>query len=209
MPNKAMLGIKDVKGVLVDLLEKLVGDNWEEWLMEIKKFLRKEPCWVKGATRVGNSAIRLLSGNETITIASCDGTQTLAQARKTFPGWIDDDFKNWNLDKQGMATEETTVQVHEPVRNATFAQMFGSLGNDLDKLCLTQHQIKAFCEKYSNWLCTDNYTTFFLLKVEDQFFVARVNVSSDGLCVYVYRLEHGCVWRAGRHYRVMLPQLVA
>ena len=37
----------DFRGVLVDLLEKLGGPNRMEWFENLKRFLRKEPCWVE------------------------------------------------------------------------------------------------------------------------------------------------------------------
>ena len=40
-----MLGVREVSGVVTDLLEKLGGENGKEWLVETKRFLRKEPCW--------------------------------------------------------------------------------------------------------------------------------------------------------------------
>ncbi len=163
---------------------------------------------VEGRAMQKNSILRLLSAGTTITLAPCDGTQTLAQAKKTFPSGIDSDFKNCKLDKQGLATEETSVQVYELAKNATFAQMLGSLGADLDKLCLTQHQIKVFCEQHSNWLHTDGYGTFFLFKEDEQFFVAGVGVDSGGLYVYVRRFfEDDYVWRAGDAPRLVVPQL--
>ena len=54
--NESMLGrlIKTVAdfsqeklGILCDLAEKLSGESWREWLAELKKFLRKEQCWVR------------------------------------------------------------------------------------------------------------------------------------------------------------------
>ncbi|MFZ2303816.1 MAG: hypothetical protein WAV98_03465 [Minisyncoccia bacterium] len=60
-----VLGMKDVKGVLVDLLEKLVGDDFETWLKEIKKFLRKEPCWVATSPFPIWKTIRLGTGLKT------------------------------------------------------------------------------------------------------------------------------------------------
>lgn len=44
--SKDMLGVKDVKGAITDLLGKLGGDDSFAWFAEFKKFLRKEPCWV-------------------------------------------------------------------------------------------------------------------------------------------------------------------
>ena len=87
--------------------------------------------------------------------------------------------------------------------------MFGSLGTDLDKLCLTQHQIKTFCEVHKEWLRKDGYATFFLFKVDEQFFVAHVRVSSVGLGVHVFRFGLDDVWYAEYSHRMVVPQLTA
>ena len=42
---------RSVLKVLKDLLIKLSGEDWEVWFVEIKKFLRKEPCWTKAQVR--------------------------------------------------------------------------------------------------------------------------------------------------------------
>lgn len=83
--------------------------------------------------------------------------------------------------------------------------MFGSLGTDLDKLCLTQHQIKTFCEVHKELLRKDGYATFFLFKVDEQFFVVDVYVRSGGLRVHVHRFERGNVWDAESSHRVVVP----
>ncbi|NTV22603.1 MAG: hypothetical protein HGB03_03520 [Candidatus Yonathbacteria bacterium] len=160
------------------------------------------------ASKADNAILRLISKGETIVIDVCDGSETLATAKEVFPG-IDGDFKNWGTNKAGIATKEQVVDVHELVKDATFAQMFGSLGTDLDKLCLTQAQIKNFCKKHFNWLRTDGYPTFFLFKVEDQFFVAYVLVHSDGLRVYVRQFEDVLVCSAVNSHRLVVPQLTA
>jgi len=153
-----------------------------------------------------NSITLLLSKGESIIIDACEGKENLADAKDVFKSGIDSDFKNWNTNKPEKNTEETAVQVHEIVKNSTFAQMFGSLGTDLDKLCLTQSQIKNFCKKHSNWLRTDGCATFFLFKVGDQFFVAGVFVYSGGLGVSVFRFESDSVWDAGGAHRIVVPQ---
>lgn len=153
-----------------------------------------------------DSFTRLLSRGESIIIADCDGQETLANAKDVFKSYIDDGFKNWKINNKSVATEETPVEVRELVKDATFVQMFGSLGTDLDKLCLTQHQIKMFCKKHSNWLRTDGYATFFLFKENNQFFVARVYVESGGLSVSVDHLGDDYVWNAECAHRVVFPQ---
>ncbi len=153
-----------------------------------------------------NSITRLLSKGESIIIDACEGKENLADAKDVFKSGIDSDFKNWNTNKPSKNTEETAVQVHEIVKDSTFVQMFGSLGTDLDKLCLTQSQIKNFCKKHSNWLRTDGYATFFLFKVDDLFFFASVDVYSDGLYVSVVRFGFDDVWDADRARRIVVPQ---
>ena len=156
-----------------------------------------------------NAILQLLSTSLIIIVPACDGTQTIAQAKGTFLSDIDSNFKNWNLDNPGKETGEAGVQVHELVQDATFSTMLGSLGvgSGLNKLCLTQHQIKAFCEQHSSWLRTAGYATFFLFKENNEFFVARVRVRSDGLRVYVYRFEDAYVWDADFQHRFVVPQL--
>jgi len=191
-----------VEGVSLEaLLNKLGG------IEGAKRFLSGELV-VKLAEGF-NNILRPLSISGTITLAPCDGTQTLAQAKRTFPSGVDSDFTNWGLDKAGKATEETQVQVYEMAKDATFAQMFGSLGADLDKLCLTQHQIKAFCENHTNWLRADGYGTFFMFRVGDQFFVAYARRNSGGLFSRVVYFEDTRDWSADHRLRVVVPQLVA
>jgi len=142
---------------------------------------------------------RFHPGDETLMLDALDGKET----------FIDDDFKEWGTDKSSIATKEQAVVVHELVKNATFAQMFDSLGTDLDKLCLTQAQIINFCKKYPEWLRKIEKATFFLFKVEDQFFIAHVRVFSDNsLYVFVYRFGNVLVWRAGQSLGLVVPQLV-
>ena len=199
---------QDFAGLQVDMLNKLRNGNMTfsqvKWFNNLS-FEQRESLMGKQPEKA--LILKLISEAETLMIDDVDGRQTLATAKDVFPSGIDGDFKNWGLDKAGVATKETSVQVHEMHKDATFAQMFGSLGADLDKLCLTQHQIKTFCKKYPNWLRTDGYGTFFLFKVGDQFFVASVRLYSDGLYVRVDGLGYGHVWRAGRRPRVVVPQL--
>lgn len=209
--RKTMLGVKEIKGVMNDTLEKLSGGDCREWLLELKKFLRKEACWERGSKNggiKGRSIIHLLSASDDIIIPACDGSVILEKAEDIF-GYIDFDFKNWGLDKPERATVETAVQVYEMVKDATFVQMFSSLGVDLDKLCLSQHQIEKFCREYRDWLRTDGYATLFLFKVRDQFFVACVRVGSGSLRVSAGRFEDDDVWFAVRRHRVVVPQLDA
>lgn len=184
---------------LYTMINKMIMDG----VRDPHKIAEILQCIVDG----GSFYLRRLFETETIIIDACDGTETLATAKETFKAGIDSGSKNWGTNKADKATEETAVTIHEMVKDATFAQMFGSLGSDLDKLCLTQHQIKTFCEKNPNWLRSDGYGTFFLFKADGQFFVADVDVLPDGLLVRVDRFGFDGVWRARCALRVVVPHL--
>lgn len=156
--------------------------------------------------RGGGNTLRCISKNTSITIDDCDGSETLASAHEVFASSVDSGFKNLNINEPGIATKETLVMIHELVKDATFAQMFNSFGIKLDDLCLTQHQIKAFCKKYPNWLRVDDYATFFLFKNGNHFFVADVNVCADGLRVCCEDFRKTCEW-VNHRLRVVVPQL--
>ncbi len=151
--------------------------------------------------------LKLISGGESITIGATDGQGTIAEAKDTFPGWIDDDFVNYGTKVKGQPKKATKVQVYEMIKDGTYAQIFGGFGENLDRLCLSQDQIICFCRDQAKWLRSDGYGTFFLFKVNGEFFVAYVFRYSDGLKVRVYRLSCGNVWDAGYRHRVVVPQL--
>jgi hypothetical protein len=194
----------EMLGVLCDLSKELSGEAGQEWLAELKNFLRKENCWTG---IVAKPILRLISGDYPLTIDAVDGTEILADAKDVFVGGIDPDFKNWGADEIGNPTAETPIDVHEMTKDATFSQMFGELNTDVRKLCFTQAQIKNFVKKYRDWLRADGYATFFLLKSKGNFFVADV-VDSDGeLFVNRRQLDDPGVWAAGYRRRVVVPRL--
>lgn len=43
---------------IYDLLEKLDNADWRDWLAELKKFLRKEPCWELGFLLQGDQEVQ-------------------------------------------------------------------------------------------------------------------------------------------------------
>ena len=151
--------------------------------------------------------VKLISGAETLELEPTDGKETIAKAKDTFPGWIDGDFKNYGTDVKGKPTEKANVQVHEMIKDGTFAQIFGGLSDNLDALCLTQAQIIQFVKKHRKWLRADGFATFFLFKVGDEFFVALVSVDGGGLGVGADRFSRGGVWSASGRRRVVVPQL--
>jgi hypothetical protein len=198
-------------GTLVDLLEKMTGADGKEWFNNLKLFLRKELVSATNAVatvkEAANAFARLISSGAKIALAATDGTETLAKANDVFY-YIDGDFQNWGTNVAGESTSSTFVQVHEMVKDGTFTQIYGGFGENFDKLCLSQAQIKAFCRDHRNWLRTDGYATFFLFKVGTELFVARVLFGGLGrLSARVLRFSLGSVWLAECRLRFVLPQL--
>lgn len=154
------------------------------------------------------SILRLISGGEKIMIEASDGKAYISGAEKTFKSGIDGDFENWGLNQSSPATAETLLDVSEMVGDGNFVQIFNGITSDLDKIVMTQAQIIRFCEKHPNWLRQEGYATFFLTKVNGEFFVVDVYVRGDGLRVYVLRLEDDDVWIGEFRRRVVSPQLI-
>lgn len=172
--------------------------------------------------RQKNQITRIVPGAEKLTIEALDGKLRIADAKNVFKSYIDPDFKSSELDQYGPATPKMSVTVREIIENATFMQMFTSIGRKLSKLVMTQAQIINFCEKHGDHLCQEGSSTFFLTETKLNFsqklyrflfdrkfgyYVTHVYVSSDGLDVNVNRLEDDCVWRDGPRRRLVSPQL--
>ncbi|MBP9802792.1 MAG: hypothetical protein KBD14_00585 [Candidatus Pacebacteria bacterium] len=194
-------------GLQIDLLQKMRNGNLSmdhlEYFLNLNFSQREELLGRKPEKEV---YLKLLSGAETLFLDECDGQSTIADSKKNFYS-IDSDFKNYRANEKGIATPKTLVEVHEFVKNGKFAQIFGSLNSDLDKLCLTQDQILNFIKNHKNWLRKDGYGTFFLFKSGEKFFVAFVRVDSLGLSVCVDRFDRDSVWDAERQSRFVTPQL--
>lgn len=154
-----------------------------------------------------SSILRLISGDENLVLPETDGKVTIAQSKEVFTGHLDSDFKNWGTDVSVDASGKMPVSVYEMEQDATFNQMFNSLSSDLDKLVIPQDKIVEFVKNYRNWLRTDGYATFFLFRVNGEYFVARVDFSARArLEVDVDRFEDDLVWDAASRLRVVTPQ---
>jgi hypothetical protein len=154
-----------------------------------------------------------------ISIVATDGTETLWEASDVFTGYCDSDLRDWDLNIPGKPTPEMLADVPELSEDGTFAQIYGSLGVDLNKLLFSQGQIKAFARDYRDdkKLRLDKTVAFLLFTRGDEpvnedksnLFVALVHVRDGLLRVYVYEFSHGSVWRAEYERRFVLPQLKA
>ncbi len=160
--------------------------------------------------------LRLISGAEILTLEPTDGTEVIAEEGRLFSGYLDSDFRNWNTNVKGNPKKVQNVHVHEMTKDGTFDQIYGSLGTDLNALCLTQAQIIRFFKQklHNSYLIHEKpgdagYAWFlFLFKVGNEFFVASVGVGSDGsLRAIIYRFLSDDVWEAESRRRFVVPQL--
>lgn len=158
-----------------------------------------------------NEVVKLISGDEKLTLDACDGKRTIVQATDVF-SYIDPDFKNWGTDVAGEAISEMSVAVYELANNANFAKMFASLNSDANQLVLTQHQILNFIQKHGKWLLLGDGATFFLFRKNNGLFVAAVDdyfgVSSHRR-IHVHRFGFLHVWLSDDYnqHRLVVPQL--
>ncbi len=147
--------------------------------------------------------VKLISGAVVLDIEETNGSETIGGAKHVFTGYLDDAFKK----KKCNPAPKTRVQVYEMIKNGTYAQIFGGMSDDLNKLCMTEHQIKRFVQTHRKWLRDEGYGTFFLYKEGDDFFVAFVYLHSDGPLVCRGPLSRDFVWRADDRRRFVVPQL--
>lgn len=201
--TRALVGVPvKMLGLVLDIANRLGSADVDGFYTDLAKFVRE---WKKQVT-IMVYLCRLFEA-ETIHIGATDGTETLAKAGDVFTGYVDPDFRNWGLDVPDEETAEMPVTIHELVQDGAFADIYKSVGELLDDLCLTQAQIKKFCVDHRSKLRDGGYATFFLFKVDGKFFVANVHVYGVGrLTVYVFKFSYVCVWRAEFRHRFVFPQ---
>lgn len=147
-------------------------------------------------------------GKTNIVIRAVNGTEKIADTDIVF-FYKEYDFTELVDEVEAVSTGETEVSMFELHQSAKFNQMFASLPeNDLDKLCLTQHQIKSFVEDNKGWMDNDNSLTFFLFRDRENYFVAMVLIDvSDAASISVDPLGSKKVWDAESRFRVVVRNM--
>ncbi len=220
MIEKKVSAIISGAGFVRSLTSKLVKRLRQDGVSdeEIQEILRKGEESDEVTDKISDAIAGVIRGMQTDftrVVSLCEGllldpvggAEVLAHASDIFV-YIDEDFRKWGADKPGPEMPEMPVSVYEMASDATFAQVFGSLAEDVRKLCLTQAQVKNFVRKHYDWLRTNGYETYFLFESNEQFFIAGVQVYSGfRLKVNVYRFGYSYVWYARYRRRVVVPQL--
>jgi len=213
MPRKALwVFLRPLIQLITNLANPEIGD---EWLAELKKFLRREPCWVvANQARKAKACLFRLFEDEIITIGATDGTEMITNSG-VFNGHVDSDFVSLGLEVPGKPTLAMSVTVHEmAIKNGNYKTIYDSFHTDLDKLRMSKGQIKLFAETHYNRLRTVGGATFFLLTWGDEpvrknrsnLFVAHVYGDSKGrLHIYVNNFSTN-VWNDTLRLRFVIPQ---
>ncbi len=141
---------------------------------------------IKSIELIKTSYLTELYHEEEIFVEECGGDieSGLSSAGNLFTGYLSSNLKDWKLINPQRQTERTQVKVFEMCKDADYSTLFNSFNIDLEKLCMTQAQIKNFCERHKDKLRKDGYGTFFLFKEkvdgEEKFFVPPVSFGDGG-----------------------------
>jgi hypothetical protein len=197
-------------GLQIDQMQKLRKGNMTyeqvKWFNNLSYEQREQ---LMGKQPQKEAILKCISDAEALKLDAVDGTQTIAKSTDVF-SYIDPNFKGYGVNEKSAATKETPIEVYELTKDATFANIYGSTGREMDTMCVTQHQILNFIAKHRNWLRTEGYGTFFLFKMNGEFFVAVVGFDGVGsLLVGVRRFGYVDVWGGSGRHRFVIPQLAS
>lgn len=125
--------------------------------------------------------------------------------------YVDSDFENWGLNREGQATSKIEVDIYEFEEDSTFEEDFTSISGDIDCSILTQSQIIDFCVKYLGYLIQQGETSFLTKEdfkkpaISDNLFVVTIAAPLSasgrrGLSAYVNPVDKSI---CGTHFIVV------
>lgn len=82
----------------------------------------------------------------------------------------------------------------------TLAEIYGSLGENLNDLCLTIWQIAVFFEKYSESFRAGGEVTFFLFKDGEEYYVNCIQNIQGEFSVKTFQLSDPYIWDTERSH---------
>lgn len=154
--------------------------------LEELRTMESEPLEIIIAPQAGK--IKFYSAIENLLIESLDGKMLVSDFANMFR-FIDPDFRLYDLDQPSVETDAILVDVKEfKSGEATLAQIFLQLSEDLEKIILTPAQILRFCMKFSKHLSQGDCGTFFPTKIGRNYYIFYL-YSDDGYYLHVTRLK--------------------
>src|SRR3989344_1214747 len=162
-------------------------------IKDIRHKAKANPLFISGLKKFVNTkqTLKLISGKERIflTTRGVEEFESIWGARREFNPpdkgpikFIGEKFKGHvKTYTRGPRPRSIEVKVYELAAHSRTSAMFGSFGEDLYLLSLTQHEILEFIRRHKEYL---NIATMFLYKHGSDsaatFHVAQVLVHSDG-----------------------------
>ena len=206
-------------GPLNQLIVNLAGHEGNEWEEELKKFLRKEPCWTNGSvTQVAQpkptpSILELeLELVSTVLVPATTSkfiakTKFVVNTKRNAPVKISavwDNFTTWFLSGSGKIEDPMNVQTlryHKLRKTSVDGPIIAELGGEA-KAETTLSEMFFLMEKQKNGesgvLLNNGYANIFYIR--DQTGVLRavgVRWSGDGWSVLAISVEGPGEWRGG------------
>jgi len=89
----------------------------------------------------------LISSGQDLILKALDGRRLICESEEIFGSFISKNYISWGINKPGLATPETPVQVHEIIGDGTFLDIFQALPGTWDQKWLSQDQVIEFCER--------------------------------------------------------------
>ena len=204
MKNVLSEALQEFVGLLGQLLKNLLGDDAEVWGNELKKFLRKESCWVETLESFFKRTVSLVlePTQQTFNVAHDLSKILLTKKKGGKIDWLDLDIVNWfgNITIEGRK-EKITTYVYRFLKDLTHQKII-STGkrfsvyrkyNLFDAISLAQKLIDV------GEIKTPGTGVIIYLEEEYNSNPCRLSVfrSSDGkLHVGVYRVDLDGGWNA-------------
>ena len=202
MLRKALWGfLRPLLQLVTNMLSPEVGAEWEE---ELKKFNRREPCWVVTAKaavakKAEETKVYLRRLFSAVPVGAADGTETFANS-PLFGNGARVYGTTLPVAEVPTLTPATTAGVSELVENGKFVEFLGSPEGVRPRW--NQSQVCDFARTHPDKLRKGGYATFFELEGG---FVAGVLFDGRGrLGVRVRGLSIGSAWSAECRHRVVL-----
>jgi hypothetical protein len=143
-------------------------------------------------------------------ISACDGTRTIAGAKNVFKKgmYLNGTFLSSSCPK----TELVKIDCHQLIKKTDSPVIFKAFCKNVDNLkeiMFTQHQVVEISEKYLL-----NSLKLLLKKIisipfkdNNEYFIADIEVFSNGLDIYIYGFEYITAWYAVNRRHLIVPTI--
>jgi len=138
-------------------------------------------------------------------LPATDGWDIIMYSPDVF-SYVSPDFRKEKMDLPSKMTGPTDLQVYSMIdgQDWNHQKYFSSLDSNLDRLCLTQHQIIEVCRRYRG-LFSEDVATFMLFKSRRHYYVAGIMLVPSGFWIYADPLESEQVFNGSFNRLLVVP----